>query len=362
LTTYGATTIPVTAPVNPLVEATGDPALDVWAAYLKAYINAKGATAWAAVFPRTNDSGAIPPVQTAWTHQPTDETILPFSEKYLPALFVYRATGAANSWEATDLRVAMDTITLLWVFPTGAQPAERIRVPMVNALSKLIDAAVEADRDPSYVHPSDTDPTAAAIAADTDSIKTSVATSTSSASYSGAALDGVIGGASFAQPRTCTVTIGGASGAFVNGSIVTVTGLNVLGQQFTDTITISTTTIPATLSTEYSFLQITQIDVEAQADVTGTLEFGLNAYQGRGSLVLNFAPTGFKRVGNWTAKPITIQTTDGNGVVIPRYYDALEVPMETYERWIPDAPTLNGLKGTVSGNGAGFVQQMQIPT
>ena len=45
---------------------------------------------------------------------------------------------------------------------------------MVNALSKLIDAAVEADRDPSYVHPSDTDPTAATIAADTDSIKTSV--------------------------------------------------------------------------------------------------------------------------------------------------------------------------------------------
>jgi len=363
LTTYGATTIPVTAPVNPLVEATGDPALDVWAAYLKAYINAKGATAWAAVFPRTNDSGAIPPVQTAWTHQPTDETILPFSEKYLPALFVYRATGAANSWEATDLRVAMDTITLLWVFPTGAQPAERIRVPMVNALSKLIDAAVEADRDPSYVHPSDTDPTAAAIAADTDSIKTSVATSTSPVSYSGVALNGVIGGAAFLQPRAFTVSLSGNVGAFIDGSVVTVTGQNVLGQSFTDTIVISTGTFPVTLSTTYSFLQITQVDVDAQADVTGAMQFGLNAYQGRGSMVLNFAPTGLKRAGNWTAKPITIQTTDGNGVVIPRYYDALEVPMETYEIWErDDAATLNGLTGNVSANGAGFVQRMQIPT
>ena len=89
----------------------------MWAAYLKAYINAKGAMAWAAVsFPRTNDSGAIPPVQTAWTHQPTKGRNDPaFNEKYLPALFLYRASGAANSWEATDLRVAMDTITLLWV-------------------------------------------------------------------------------------------------------------------------------------------------------------------------------------------------------------------------------------------------------
>ena len=57
---------------------------------------------------------------------------------------------------------------------------------MVNALSKLIDAAVESDCDLSYVHPSDTDPTAAANRRDTDSIKTSVATSTSPVSYSAA--------------------------------------------------------------------------------------------------------------------------------------------------------------------------------
>ena len=88
-------------------------------------------------------------------------------------------------------------------FLTGAQAGWNESVfPMVNAFSKLIDAAVEADRDPSYVHPSDTDPTAATIAADTDSIKTSVATSTSPVSYSGGALNGVIGGAAFLQPRS----------------------------------------------------------------------------------------------------------------------------------------------------------------
>lgn len=361
MTSYGATTIPVTAPTDPLTEATGDPALDVWAAFFKAYINANGAAAWAKVYPHDLNAVQIPPVLGTFTHQPTDETILPFNERYLPCLFLYRASGAANSWEATDLRVAVDTITLLWVFPTGTQPAQRIRVPMVNALTKLIDAAIEAMRDPSYVYPGDTDPTAASIAADPDAIKTAVATSTSPVSYSGAALNGATGGNAFLQPRAFTVSLSGDPGAFVAGSIVTITGVNVLGFPFTDTIEISTVTFPVTLSTTYSFLQITQVDVDAQASGAGSMQFGLSAYQGRGSLVLNFAPTGLKRAGNWTAKPITIQTTDGNGVAIPRYYDALEVPLETYERWIPNAPALNGLSGTVSTNGAVFVQQMQIP-
>lgn len=362
MTTYGAITIPVAAPADPLIEATGDPALDVWAAYLKAYINANGGLAWAKVFPRTRDAVAIPPVLSTFTHQPTDDTIAPFNEKTLPALYVYRAGGAAHAWEATDMRVAKDVITLLWVFPTGAQPAERIRVPYVHAIVTLIDAAVEADRDPSYVHPGDTDPTAANVAADTDAIKTSIATSTSTASYSGAALNGVIGGTAFLQPRAFTVTISGDAGAFVDGSVVTVTGINVLGQPFTDTAVISTATIPATFSTTYAFLRIDQIDVDAQADVTGSIQFGLSAYHGRGSMVLNFAPEGLKRAGNWTAKPITIPVTNQDGVTIPRHYDAVEVPMETFERWIPTAPTLNGLRGTVSANEAGFVQQMQIPT
>jgi len=34
MSTYGATTIPVAVPTNPSTEATGDPALDVWAAFL----------------------------------------------------------------------------------------------------------------------------------------------------------------------------------------------------------------------------------------------------------------------------------------------------------------------------------------
>lgn len=363
MTTYGATSIPVAVPADPLTAATGDPALDVWAAYFKAYINANGAAAWAAVYPREQSSQPIPPILTTWTHQPTDDTIAPFNEKYLPALYVYRASGAANSWEATDLRVAMDTITLLWVFPTGTQPSQRIRVPFVAALAKLIDAAVEADRDPSYVHPGDTDPTAATLAADPDAIKLAIATSTSPVTYSGASLDGVIGGAVFAQPRAFTVTLAGSSGDFVNGSTIVVTGLNVLGQALTQTITLSNATIPATFSTGFAFTKITSIAVAAQATTNGSFVFGLGPYQGRGSFVLRFAPTGFKRAGNWTAKPITIPVTGEGGVTIPRYYDALEVPMETYEKWDRDdqAP-LVGLNGLVVANGAGFIQEMQIPT
>jgi hypothetical protein len=366
LSTYGATTIPVAVPTNPLTEATGDPALDVWAAFFKAFVNRYGQAAWTACYPRVNVlAEPIAPIRTTHTHNPNRRTVLPFNERDFPCLFIYRTGGAAPEWEWLDGRASHDAVTCLWVFPTGAQDATRIRVPFANALQKLFDAGIEQMRDACYVHPSDTDPTAATIAADVDSIKTSIATSTSVQTYSGAALNGVVGGTAFLQPRAFTATITGLVGAFVDGSTITVMGKDVLGRTSTQTLTISTATIPTTFSTGYAFTQITQIVVAAQAGVTGAFEFGLGAYAGRGSLVTNFTPIGFKRVGPWAVDQVEVEISSGiteAPIRETRIYEAVSIPFETFELWDrDDYATLNGLDGTVSANQAGYEQAMKVP-
>lgn len=359
MTTYGALTIPVAAPADPEVEAVGDPALDVWASFLKAYVNTYGGAAWAKAFPRALAT-QIPPVLMTFTHQPTDETIAPFNERYLPALFVYRAGGPEQKWEWLDGRVARDVITLLWVFPTGAQAAERIRVPFVNALVKLIDAGLEKMLDPCWVYATDPDPLAASIVADPNAIKLAIATSTSPQTYSGAALDGAIGGAAFDQPRAATVTLSGPSSAYVNGSTITITGLDVLGLAQTRTLTINTGAIPGTLSTDYAFKRITSATAQAQASTAGSIEFGLGAFVGRGSVLLDFAPVGLKRAGQWKAQPITIPVQQGDRTV-PRYYDAVEIPLEAMEIWErDDYDTLGGVEGSLVANQGGYTQPVRV--
>lgn len=359
--TYGALSIPVAVPADAEVSATGDPALDVWASYLQAFINTYGAAAWAKVFPRALGAAQIPPVLKTFTHQPTDETIAVFNERYLPALYLYRASGAEQKWEWLDGRIARDTITLLWVFPTGTQPAERIRVPYVNALVKLIDTAIEKYLDPCWVYPGDPDPLAASIDADPDAVKLSIATSTSPQTYTGAALDGAIGGAPFDQPRAVTVTLGGVPADFVDGSTLTITGLDVLGRAQTRTLTIDASLVPYTLTTDHAFRQVTSVAVAAQATTTGTLSVGLGAYQGRGSVVLNFAPNGLRRAGQWRAQPITLPTGGPNNTTVPRYYDAVEIPLEGFEVWDREYPAGAGLEGTLVANGGGYSQGIKGP-
>ncbi len=358
--TFGALPIPLPAPADPTTQAVGDPALDVWASYFKAVVNANGGAAWAAAFPRRSGTQAspgaqIPPVLATFTHQPTDETIAPFNENALPALFVYRASGPGPKYEGIDRRVARDVMIVLWVFPTGSQAADRIRAPYVNGLVKILEKAVEDYRDPAWVYPGDTDPTAATLAPIPEAIKLGVATATTAQSYSGAALDGATGSALFAPPRAALVTCEGAASDYVDGSAVKVTGLDVLGRTVTRDIVISTAGIPGTFASDHAFTRITQIDVDAQATTAGTLRFGLGPYAGKGSLVLSFAPQGIT-MQRWRAQPIAIPMTDGR----PRYYDAAEITFDMYEVLEIDLTRYDALAGVEQQvgppPGGGYVQ------
>ena len=173
---------------------------------------------------------------------------------------------------------------------------------MVDALSGLIDATVGSDRRPSYVHPRRR--THGGNHLNGHGLdQTKRGDVTSPVSYSGGALNGVVAAAF--QPRAFTVSLSrNGVGAFIDRSSVTVTGQNVLGQSFTDTIVISAGTFPVTLSTRIRFyhpqvergrlsrchraMQFSlRTPIEAQLD-----SFGLNSV------------TGLERASDWTAKPI----------------------------------------------------------
>jgi hypothetical protein len=114
-----------------------------------------------------------------------------------------------------------------------------------------------------------------------DAIKTSIATSDEDASYSGAALNGAVGGDEMDPPRNITIT--SSTHADVDAVDVVVTGQvrdykgDLIDQ--TDTITL-TDGGGATDAGTRAFSIVEQIDVPAQSGTGGALEFGFGAIIG----------------------------------------------------------------------------------
>jgi hypothetical protein len=151
-TNYGGMDLPVPSPATGA--AVSDPALDKLLAFLKATINARAATAWNVV--ATQPGGAMPVVGT-FAHDPKDFV---FNDKRLPALFLFRE-DATTEQIADDYEIARTNLTLLWVPPDGNPEALARRSPFVNAIDKVVSAAMSLARDPSWVDAGDTDPLAA---------------------------------------------------------------------------------------------------------------------------------------------------------------------------------------------------------
>lgn len=347
---YGALPLPTVAPaVN---EAAGDPALRYIVEYLQAVLNVECAAAVQAVW-RDVDT-----VRTIFAHDPSEVV---FNERDMPALFLYRENAPSIFWEGHDWRIARDQLTLLWVMPPGTQANRRARMPLVNAIVKAVDKAIESYRHPAWVVTGDTDITAASIAALPTAIKTSVATSTLAQSYSGAALNGVIGAGTIAPARGITVTCSGADANFVDGSVITVHGLDLFGLANQRTITITHAGIPGTFSTGYAFTAVTSFDIPAQAGTGGTFTFGVGAYQGRGSELFKYAPHGLK-IENAKFDSLTVDVKFA-GKVEPRDCDCvvLTLSMEEKREYDLDAYDING--GTdidiAQGDGS-FVVQVQL--
>lgn len=108
-------------------------------------------------------------------------------------------------------------------------------------------------------------------ASDDDAIKTSVASSASAQTYTGAALNGVVGGQVMSPPRNIIITT--TSHADIDAVGVVVTGKDVDGNTFTETITLTNGGGVVDQGNK-AFAQVTSIAVPAQSGTGGSLKFG----------------------------------------------------------------------------------------
>lgn len=324
--TFGELQIPVQVPAAG--EEISDPAVTLVVQFLAACLNTYGQTAWSAVAPTITGLASVPQglaspvVRQSFGHNPAEYV---FNEAHLPALYGWREGGDKPTWLAEDWRVDDDTWTILWLFRPAQQQALRLRQSFVNGIAKIVDAAIERQRDPSFVALGDTDPTAATTAADPDAIKLSVASSTSAQSYSGAALDGTIGGSAFAPAQLPTVTVTGVSGT----GTVSFTGLGADGNARVSRVALSGT---GTFTGDFALTQVTQIDVTAQANTAGTLAFGLGGFTGLGTHVFALGNFVTIEVAKWAETRIVVEKDDKD----PATYEGVKITLHVVERWVRD--------------------------
>lgn len=151
---YGGLTVPAQLPDETLPAKPVDRVLDCIGDYLRAVLIANIGDMWKAVAP-----GMSPVVRRVFTADPEDVLL---NESHLPALFVWEPdmgnhTQYADDWWTTDR-----TIVVLWMFDPGGIEKREFRMRVQNALTSTIHHELAMGRNPAWVDPTDTDPTAAA--------------------------------------------------------------------------------------------------------------------------------------------------------------------------------------------------------
>lgn len=119
-------------------------------------------------------------------------------------------------------------------------------------------------------------------AADPDGIKLAIATVAAPVTYSGAQLDGVVGGGTLDPPRNITVTTAGGTAADAPAT-ADINGLDVNGKALSETITVAQT---ATIANGVkAFSKVTSIVLPAADGTDATLAFGFGLTIGLGKKI-----------------------------------------------------------------------------
>ena len=136
--------------VSPADIPLADPCLAVILDYLATAINTDQIiqAAWDPV----KSLAAQKPLNRIFPHDPGEVV---FSASHIPALYMWRESGA-TAYAADDWYRRTDLVKALWVYPLGTQNNQRVRQPFVNALIDGIINAIERGRTPSWLQPSDT--------------------------------------------------------------------------------------------------------------------------------------------------------------------------------------------------------------
>lgn len=151
---FGVLELPIPVPqgdsANP-DESPGDPLLDVSLDYFATLLNTYGGSAWSKIAPNTK------PVKTTKANDPDAD----LDTKDLPTLYLWRSGGDKSDWHAEDILLQRDNLTLYWLLPISRKEFRNFRSNMMPALEKILAQGVHRNRDPAWVWPGDTDPTAA---------------------------------------------------------------------------------------------------------------------------------------------------------------------------------------------------------
>lgn len=331
---FGLLELPVQAPVS-ADDALGDPLLAHLAQFAKAVCNRYGAAAWQS---RATDANDASPVRTAFAGR--DPRRYAFRDQDLPAVFVYRGRDKLGHYDESR-RENASRIRFVWLAPHD--PYNRVfdRLSFGNAIAKILDAAIDQGRDPSWVAAGDTSPYAATIDADGDSIKTAFTTSTSAQLYSGAALNGIVGGSVMSPRREPTITT-----TFVGGSVyetaqdIIVTALDWAGFTGTHRKRLTLAGGGETIGFGEDVKQIVSVSLPAMLTMGGSIQLGTSKVEGRGSVLREVLRVDRIWLGEWEAKqlPIEVLRKDGTSTQMMerRMYDAIEATIEAVEVFEPD--------------------------
>jgi len=310
---YGAVTLPAPLGEDPA----GDPGLGVLGSFLQSVINARLGAAWAEVMP-----GKFP-VETVIADDPEERN---FNEKNLPALYLTRTKGKFEQL-ADDIRVAEDTIRILWILPPAPQAKARLRNKMMTAAARAADACLRRGRYAGWVH--------AADLADADAVMTARPTALVAEALGGDDFDGEVGSSPLVTPRKATITASSAVGAY-SLSPVYIEGYDADGAVIGESLTPVSADGGWTLEGSLEFSRVLRADVPAQALTTGSWTIGHTADQDadrEGSAVLLHA--GIAKLvptSTWEDTKVTIQITDGK----PRVYEAMQLMLTAVEHWDAD--------------------------
>lgn len=357
--TYGELAIPVG-----ITEPGGDPTLAKLGAFLRAVINADCGAAFDALKLHSSMATEVP-VANVFTIDPRRYV---FNDQDLPALFVYREESR-HEWTDQDHRTATTTVKVMYLFPHDPYHQVADRLPFANAIVKVSDAALVQGRHPAWIDAGDTDPFAAAVVEDVDSIKLAVATSTSAQTYSGAALNGVIGGALMSPRREPMLVKSASAGTYAGQAVLTY--VDWTGATRTASFPLHASNAE-TLRLGVDVKQVVSWALPAQNDTNGSFSFGTsaNTVAGRGSQIQVRA--NLRDLDFMSAKPeqvnVEVLREDGERYEV-RKYDAVEMSIRIVEEFVVDTsdPTefypINTLPHglDLDVNQAGFTTSESLP-
>lgn len=353
--TYGSLSLPVVVTVPG-----GDPALGRVGSFLKSVINGWLTQAWGGTAvdpedrglqPRTDAAGQLA-VRNVFTHDPVKHG---FNDNDLPALYLWRLRGSFEQREF-DRRFDDSQWRCLWVFPPAPQEKQLLRDPWAQAVAKAVDSALYAGRYYGWVDTGDADITASTIAADADSLKTSVATSTSAQTYLGAALNGSRAGV-VQSPRlepTVTTTVATVAGddpgipdagddgpglteVYNIDAPIVFTFIDWYDRVRTGTVRLTEANGGETIGLGEDVKQVTAIAVPAQLAATGTFSFGTSAYAGRGSVLLDRAGLDMIRATGWERAEVQVDVLGEDLRLDHRMtYQAVQIALEATEHHTVD--------------------------